>query len=100
MKKLIFVCAFILASCAISPTIGMSLSSWQEQCRGYSWTNGQLVAADSETQVYTCHDPNQVYIFQNDRLVMIDRVQAPSNPNQAAGIYNALLGMQLLNQSN
>lgn len=100
MKKILLLSVFLASCASMEPRIGMSFQEWNDQCRAYQWVNGKLVAADSETQVYTCQDQNQVYIFQNEQLVMIDRVQAPSNPNQAQGIYNALLGISLLNQSN
>lgn len=97
MKRLMIFC-LVLTGCAINPRIGMSLSEWQDQCRSYSWTSGKMVAADAETEIYTCGDPNTVYAFQNSRLVLIDRVQAPSNPNQASAAYSLIMGQVLLAQ--
>lgn len=68
----------VLAGCAsFQPRIGMTIDEWKSECRVKNWTNGTLVRAEGDMEVYYCDNVNVFYYFKDGTLVRIDQGKLP-----------------------
>lgn len=67
----------LTACTSFQPRIGMTLEDWKNECRVKNLSDGHLVRAENNIEIYYCDNVNVFHYFENRILVRIDQGQLP-----------------------
>lgn len=67
----------LTACVSFQPRIGMTIEEWKSECRIKNLSEGHLVRAEDNIEVYYCDNVNVFHYFEDGRLVKIDQGELP-----------------------